>query len=811
MATQLISQALDYSCALVAALYIVVCFLSGSPAKTRRKGRPKRRTQLRAFLTALIVLTYIGQTVLSITVNDLDRSQSFLVHMTSQAAVWSAVWVRQHNPSKYELAGASVVTAGFEIPLLAFSLSHKPRQWEPIAQIATSVIRLLLLVFVAITILLEIRQRKKKVSDESRPFLNGNRSSYGAANSPDLDDSSALSDSESDSDKNQNTRAARVKRLRKERLHSLGGWWNYLKDFSIFLPYLVPRNNRKVQLCVATSVVCIACHRVLNILIPQQLADVTDSIFAHKTPYTSLGKWALLQVVSGGAGLGLIEALVKIPIRQFSYRQITNAAFSHVMNLSMDFHIENDSAEVMKSIDQGGALNNILEMAILDIAPAVADLFIGCFVFYLKFNIYASLLVVIASITYVSAEVFTSNWNLEHRRDLTQTQRNETRIMHQAVQGWQTVTYFNQFSYERSRFGEAVDLCLKASASFGQRRAIGKALLDLLRPLSFVGLSSLIVHEISVGRASTGDFVFFIQYWSSLISPLAYLSAQYRWLVSDLVDAERLLYLFNSKPSITEKEGATILKSGDGRVVFDNVNFAYDARLSTLKDVDITVEPGTTVALVGRTGSGKTTILRLLLRLYDVTSGRIEIDGQDIRGITLSSLRETIGVVPQDPVLFNASILDNLRYARPSATDEEIHEACRAAAIHEKILTFVDGYDTTVGENGVKLSGGELQRIAIARVFLKKSPVLLLDEATSAVDSETESEIQIALDRLRARRTTFVIAHRLSTIVGADRILVLHEGRVVESGSHLELVRKGGRYQTLWENQFGGDKIKKAL
>jgi ABC-type multidrug transport system fused ATPase/permease subunit len=423
----------------------------------------------------------------------------------------------------------------------------------------------------------------------------------------------------------------------------------------------------------------------------------------------------------------------------------------------------------------------------------------------------ASLLVVIASISYVSAEVFTSNWNLEHRREMTQTQRNKTRIMHQAVQGWQTVTYFNQFSYERLRFGEAVDLSLKASASFGQRRAMGKTLLDLLRPLSFVGLSSLIVHEISVGRASTGDFVFFIQYWSSLISPLAYLSAQYRWLVSDLVDAERLLYLFNSKPSITEKKDATVLNSGDGRVVIDNVNFAYNTRLSTLKDVDITVEPGTTVALVRRTGSGKTTILRLPLRLYDVASGRIEIDGQDIRDITLSSLRETIGVVPQDPVLFNASILENLRYARPSATDKEIQEACHAASIHEKILTFVDGYDTTVGENGVKLSGGELQRIAIARVFLKKSPVLLLDEATSAVDSETESEIQIALDRLRARRTTFVIAHRLSTIVGADRILVLHEGRVVESRSHKELVNKGGRYKTLWENQFGGDKTNKAL
>lgn len=812
MAMQPAYQTLHYSCTFVAALYNVACFLcSGSPYQKRKKCRPKPQNRLRSFLTAVIVLTYIIQTILSIIFSDFDRAQSLLVHVTSLAAVWSAVWLRRHHPSKYELVGTSVITAGFEIPLLALSLRHDPRQWGSIVQITISAIRLLLLVLVAITILLKISRRKKKVLDESRLFLHGNRSAYGAVNSPNSDGSSGSSDSESDSDKNQNTSAARVKRLRRERLHSLRGWWDYLKDFSIFLPYLVPRNNRKVQLCIATSVVSIACHRVLNILIPQQLADVTDSIFANKRPYASLGKWALLQLIGGGAGLGLIESLVTIPIRQFSYRQITNAAFSHVMNLSMDFHIENDSAEVMKSIDQGGALNNILEMAVLKIAPAVADLFIGCFVFYHKFNIYASLLVVIASITYVSVEVFTSNWNLEHRREVTQTQRTEARIMHQAVQGWQTVAYFNQFSYEISRFGEAIDLRLAASAGFNQRRAIGQSLLDLLRSLIFVGLSALIIREISVGRASTGDFVFFFQYWSSLISPLTYLSSQYRWLVSDLVDAERLLYLFHAKPSITEKENATILNSGDGRVVFDNVNFAYDTRLSTLKNVDIVVEPGTTVALVGRTGSGKTTILRLLLRLYDVTSGRIEIDGQDIRDITLSSLRESIGVVPQDPVLFNASIFENLRYARTSASDEEVQKACRAAAIHEKILTFVDGYDTTVGENGVKLSGGELQRIAIARVFLNKSPILLLDEATSAVDSVTESEIQVALNRLRAGRTTFVIAHRLSTIVGADRILVLHEGQVVESGSHQELVKKGGRYQNLWENQFGGNEIKKSL
>lgn len=807
MATQLASRVLHYSCTLVASLYIVICFLFNQTPVKKRKARSKRRSRPRVLLTALVVFTYVSQTVLKIATDYLDRSQPFLVHMTSQAVVWTALWVRQ-KPSKYEVAGASLVTAGFEVPLLALSLGSKPRQWVPITQITISAVRLALLVFVTTAILFETRQRKRKTSEETRPFLNGNQTRYGAVNGNESDNSSVDSKSESDSDTDQkkNDAAARRKRLLNE-MQSLGGWWDYLKGFSekIFLPYLVPRNNLKVQLCIAVSIFCLVCHRALNILIPQQLADVTDSIFAHKAPYASLGKWALLQLISGGAGLGLIETLVKIPIRQFSYRQITTAAFSHVMNLSMDFHIENDSAEVMKSIDQGGALNNLLEVAILDIVPTVADLAIACVVFYLKFNVYASLLVVIVSIAYVAAEVLTSNWNVDARRELSQAQRTETRIMHQAVQNWQTVTYFNQFSYERSRFGEAVDLRLKASARFGQRRAVGKSLLDLLKPVCFVALASLIIHEISTGRSSTGDFVFFIQYWSSLISPLAYLSAQYRWLVSDLVDAERLVFLFQSKPSVNDKEYAMPLKPGDGRVSFHHVDFAYDSRLKTLKDVDISIEPGTTVALVGMTGSGKTTILRLLLRLYDVTSGHIEIDGQDIRDITLSSLRQTIGVVPQDPVLFNASIIENLRYARPSATDEEIHEACRSAAIHDKILTFVDGYDTTVGEQGVKLSGGELQRMAIARVFLKKSPILLLDEATSAVDSNTESDIQVALDRLRAKRTTFVIAHRLSTISGADRILVVHEGEVVESGSHQELLKKeGGRYQNLWQNQFGG-------
>lgn len=305
--------------------------------------------------------------------------------------------------------------------------------------------------------------------------------------------------------------------------------------------------------------------------------------------------------------------------------------------------------------------------------------------------------------------------------------------------------------------------------------------------------------------------MFFIQYWESLIWPMKFLSHNYRYLMTDLVDAERLLNLLQTKSTIVEKKDATELHNVKGSVTFENVGFAYDPRRPTLRDLNVSAAPGQTIALVGETGAGKSSTMKLLLRFYDVTSGRITIDGHDIRDITLSSLREALGVVPQDPLLFNATVMENLRYARPTATDEEIFEACRAAAIHDRILTFADGYESRVGEQGVKLSGGEVQRLAIARVFLKIPPIIILDEATSAVDTMTEASIQEALDKLRNGMTTFIIAHRLSTVVHADQIVVLHNGEVAERGTHGELLTLGGRYNDLWKRQVGGATVENVL
>ncbi|KAK7227738.1 hypothetical protein V2G26_015741 [Clonostachys chloroleuca] len=512
----------------------------------------------------------------------------------------------------------------------------------------------------------------------------------------------------------------------------------------------------------------------------------------------------MLELLHGSSGVDLIADLAKIPVQQFSYRGVTNAAFNHVMSQALDFHSDRDSAEVMKAIEQGEALNNILERAALDILPTLIDMAVALVILYAKFGSTAMLCMISAFYCFIGLEVVTFTWNVKNRRTLTRSKREEARIQHQAVQGWQTVSAFNMFSYERFRFGAAVDSHLSADMRWGVTDAYISGMVQALVPVTFFILSVVVIREIAHGRATPGDFVFLMQYWDYLIWPIKWLAHEYRSMMSNLVDAERLLDLLSTEPTVVDRPGATELGKVTGHVTFDNVGFSYDSKRPVLHDVNIYAKPGQTIAFVGATGAGKSSLAKLLLRYYDVTSGSIRIDGRDVRDVTQGSLRDTIGVVPQDPLLFNASIMENIRYARLSATDEEVHAACRAASIHDKILTFTKGYRTPVGENGVKLSGGEVQRVAIARAFLKGPPILILDEATSAVDTETEALIQGALRELSERRTMFVVAHRLSTIVAADQILVMHEGTVVERGTHRELLEKRGRYHSLWQKQFEG-------
>ncbi|VUC24758.1 unnamed protein product [Clonostachys rosea] len=650
-------------------------------------------------------------------------------------------------------------------------------------------------------------------TEETRPFLSeetededGQLSgptppSYGSTTSERRkDDNSVSSGSDSDSDDEDDEEPdSRSTQLRKN-----GTWGEYISSFKIVLPYLIPRNDYKVQAALLVCIVGLIAARILNFLIPRYLALVTDKLIAGEAPYYEMTIVFILQFLHGTSGAEMLVDLAKIPVEQFSYRGVTNAAFNHVMSQGLDFHSDRDSAEVMKAIEQGEALNNILERAALDISPTLLDMAAALVILYTKFGSTAMLCMIFTFYCFIVLEVITFTWNVKNRRTLTKTRREEARIQHQAVQGWQTVSAFNMFNYERFRFGAAVNNHLAADLRWGATDVIISGMIQALVPTTFFILSLIVIREIAHGRATPGEFVFLIQYWDYLIWPIKWLAHEYRSLMSNLVDAERLLDLLNTEPTVVDKPDAIELDNVTGHVKFDNVGFSYDTKRSVLHDVNIEATPGQTIAFVGATGAGKSSLAKLLLRYYDITSGSIKIDGHDVRDVTQGSLRDTIGVVPQDPLLFNASIMENIRYARLSATDEEVHAACRAASIHDKILTFTRGYRTPVGENGVKLSGGEVQRVAIARAFLKSPPILILDEATSAVDTETEALIQGALRDLSVRRTVFVVAHRLSTIVAADQILVMHEGTVVERGTHRELLEKRGRYHGLWQKQFEG-------
>ncbi|XWX00281.1 hypothetical protein V2A60_008301 [Cordyceps javanica] len=670
---------------------------------------------------------------------------------------------------------------------------------------------------VALSLLADSARRLRKRSetengldDESQPLLAdgaSTRSSHSSYDSHTLGADSpvkAQSDRGSDdasvaSDDSEDDFDSAASRLRKS-----GSWIEYLRNFKIFLPSLIPRNDVKVQACLVLCILNVFAGRALVIAVPQQLGKLADELVSGHLPIKALLIYYLLTLLDGDCGIGLVEKLTKIPVQQYSYKKLSNAAFSHVMSLEMNFHDSQDSAEVMKAVEQGEALTNILDTAILEMMPTVLDTSTAFIVLYAKFNAAVAVTMVTAATLFLATEIVTSSWNIDNRRRVTRAERRQTRAMHQAVQGWRTVSAFNMFSHEKACYSEAVGANNRAKFNWGVRDAYIEAILGVIMPTTFFCLALILAHEIYSGRASAGDFVFLVQYWEMLLWPLKYLSQDYRYLMKDLIDAERLLALLKTEPKITDEPGARPLGPVRGAVKFEHVDFAYDARKGALKDINICAAPGETIALVGATGAGKSTITKLLMRYYDITGGRITIDGTDIRSVTQGSLRDVIGLVPQDPLLFNASIMENLRYARLSATDAEIHDACRAAAIHDHILSFPDGYATKIGESGTRLSGGELQRIAIARVFLKDPPILVLDEATSAVDTNTEVSIQLGLGRVSEKRTTFVVAHRLSTVVRADRILVLHQGQVAESGTHQELLHLGGRYHSLWENQRGG-------
>ncbi|KAI0855513.1 hypothetical protein F4860DRAFT_496068 [Xylaria cubensis] len=593
----------------------------------------------------------------------------------------------------------------------------------------------------------------------------------------------------------------------KTRDPSKSNWFDYFAGTRVLFPYLWPANAPLHQAIVLLCVLLLIAQRVVNILVPLQLGILVDALGYGKIPYKEVILYVVYRGLQGQQGaLGAARSVLWIPVSQSLFRRLSCAAFEHVLGLSMDFHLSKRIGEVTSALSRGSAINTFLENFLFQVFPMLFDIFVASVVFFFKYDAFYTLIVLVIMWSYIFMTIYMAKYRGKQRRDMATKARDMEATKTDAIMAYETVQHNCAVPAETEKYKGHVITYQKAE------RLVQLSLnfLNLIQSSVFtIGVALIVVvsaYKIAHGQQSVSDFVSLITYFAQLQAPLNFFGTFYTMLQNNLIEAERMLELFNETSGVVEKPDAKDLPSAQGEIKFNNVTFSYQGKEPVLHGINFTVAPGTKTALVGESGSGKSTCLKLLFRFYDVADGSITVDGHDVRDLKINGLRKHIGVVPQDTVLFNATIMYNLLYADPKATEADVYEACKAANIHERIMAFPDKYNTKVGERGLKLSGGERQRIAIARAILKNARMLLLDEATASLDSHTERQIQEALERVTAGRTTVTIAHRLSTIVDSDQIIVLHKGKVIERGTHSELLELKGSYHAMWEKQTATDK-----
>ncbi|XP_060923111.1 ATP-binding cassette sub-family B member 6 [Limanda limanda] len=587
-------------------------------------------------------------------------------------------------------------------------------------------------------------------------------------------------------------------------------WQGFRQKVRLLVPYLWPKGNIVLQLLVVFCLVLLAVERAINVFVPIYYKNIVNDLTGGRswpTVATTVGIYVLLKFLQGGGAgasgfVSNMRSFLWIRVQQFTNRVVQVHLFAHLHSLSLRWHLGRKTGDVLRSMDRGtSSINSLLSYLVFSIFPTIADIVISIVYFITYFNAWFGLIVFVCMALYLTLTIIITEWRTKFRRDMNLQDNNAKSKAVDSLLNFETVKYYNAENYEVARFE---DFILKYQASEWKTQASLAFLNQTQNLIIGSGLlagSLLCAYFVTEGKFQVGDFVLFGTYIIQLYTPLNWFGTYYRVIQNSFIDMENMIKLFEEEEEVKDEVNAGNLLYELGKVEFENVHFSYIDGKEILNDVSFTVLPGQTVALVGPSGSGKSTIIRLLFRFYDVNGGCIRIDGQDISKVKQTSLRAHIGVVPQDTVLFNSNIRDNIRYGRISASDQEVEDAALAADIHEKIVTFPEGYDTQVGERGLKLSGGEKQRVAIARTILKAPQIILLDEATSALDTQTERNIQASLAKVCANRTTVVVAHRLSTIIGADQILVISDGRIAERGGHDELLLKGGLYADMWMNQ----------
>jgi ATP-binding cassette subfamily B protein len=575
--------------------------------------------------------------------------------------------------------------------------------------------------------------------------------------------------------------------------------------FRRFLPYLWPEHEPAIRRRVVASLVLILIAKATTLLMPFAYKGAIDRMAPGLEPGAALAVALVVAYAAarfGGVFFDNVRNTIFERVGQDATQRLATHVFRHLHDLSLRFHLERRTGAVTKVIERGTkSIDVMLYFLLFNIGPTVIELGAVAIIFWVKFGFG----MVAATFTMVAAYIlFTrkvTDWRAKLREQMNDLDTGAVAKAVDSLLNYETVKYFNAEDREAARYEKAARAYAEAAVKSENSLAWLNIGQSLITNLMMAGAMGFTVWGWSKGRFTPGDVVLVNTLLAQLFRPLDMLGMVYRTIRQGLIDMAAMFRLIDTNAEVVDVPSAQPLIVSEGRVKFDNVRFGYEASRPILKGVSFLVPGGKTLAIVGPSGAGKSTIARLLFRFYDVTGGSISIDGQDIGRVQQRTLRANIGIVPQDTVLFNDTIGYNIAYGREGAAPDEIEAAAKGAAIHGFISKLPDGYDAQVGERGLKLSGGEKQRVAIARTLLKDPPVLILDEATSALDSRTESEIQRTLRDVSERRTTIVIAHRLSTIVDADEIVVLNEGRVAERGTHASLLRQGGLYAEMWARQ----------
>ncbi len=577
------------------------------------------------------------------------------------------------------------------------------------------------------------------------------------------------------------------------------------------LPYMWPVGNTGARIRVVIALVFMVLSKVATVYVPVIYGRIVDSLAPKDETAVFVVPVALVLAYGairvGSAGFGEIRDALFASVQQRAVRLLALRTFRHLHAVSLRFHLDRQTGGLSRVIDRGVlGMQSVLRLAVFNVVPTALELVMVTAIIWHMFDWRYAVVTCLAVVIYVGFTAVLAGRRGRYRRTMNDTDNDASTKSLDSLINYETVKYFNNEEHEAQRYDTALARYERAAV----RVQVSLNALNLGQAcIISIGLTLIMLLAASGmrdGSMTVGRFVVVNTYLIQLYQPLNFLGVVYMTIKQGLVDMEQMFALLRVQREIADKPGATALtahlsEGSAGEVVFENVSFGYQSNRVILKGIDFTIPAGGKLAIVGPTGAGKSTINRLLFRFYDVTGGRILIDGQDIRDLTQDSLRAAIGVVPQDTVLFNDSIRYNIGYGRPGASDAQIEHAAKLAQVHDFVLRLPEGYDTRVGERGLKLSGGEKQRVAIARTILKDPRILVLDEATSALDSRTEQDIQTALNTVSHRRTTLVIAHRLSTVVDADEIIVLDDGLVAERGTHAALLAKSGLYAKMWTLQ----------